>query len=43
MIFYGAPGSGKTTLAIILANEIKERYRILNATTNNKKDFAIKA
>ena len=41
MIFYGAPGSGKTTLAIILANEIKERYRILNATTNNKKDLDI--
>ena len=41
MIFYGAPGSGKTTLAIILANEIKERYTILNATTNNKKDLDI--
>lgn len=41
MIFYGAPGSGKTTLAIILANEIKERYRVLNATTNNKKDLDI--
>ena len=41
MIFYGAPGSGKTTLAIILANELKERYRILNATTNNKKDLDI--
>ena len=41
MIFYGAPGSGKTTLAIILANEVKERYRILNATTNNKKDLDI--
>ena len=39
MIFYGAPGSGKTTLAIILANSINERYRILNATTNNKKDL----
>ena len=41
MIFYGAPGSGKTTLAIILANSINERYKILNATTNNKKDLDI--
>lgn len=41
MIFYGAPGSGKTTLAIILANELNERYRMLNATTNNKKDLDI--
>ena len=41
MIFYGAPGSGKTTLAIILANEMQERYRMLNATTNNKKDLEI--
>ena len=41
MIFYGAPGSGKTTLAVVLANELKERYRILNATTNNKKDLDI--
>ena len=41
MIFYGAPGSGKTTLAIILANEVNERYRMLNATTNNKKDLDI--
>ena len=41
MIFYGAPGSGKTTLAIVLANEINERYRMLNATTNNKKDLDI--
>lgn len=41
MIFYGAPGSGKTTLAIVLANEVNERYRILNATTNNKKDLDI--
>lgn len=41
MIFYGAPGSGKTTLAIILANEVNERYRMLNATTNNKKDLEI--
>ena len=41
MIFYGAPGSGKTTLAVILANEVNERYRMLNATTNNKKDLDI--
>ena len=41
MIFYGAPGSGKTTLAVVLANELKERYRMLNATTNNKKDLDI--
>ncbi len=41
MIFYGAPGSGKTTLAIILANEVNERYRMLNATTNNKRDLDI--
>ena len=38
-IFYGNPGTGKTTLAIIIANELKLPYRIFNATTGNKKEL----
>lgn len=41
MILYGPPGVGKTTIAICLANELKIRYRLLNATTMNKKDMEI--
>lgn len=39
MILYGKPGIGKTSIALSLVNDIKMKYRILNATINNKKDF----
>jgi len=41
IIFYGRSGIGKTTIALALMNEFKERYRMLNATVNSKKDFEI--
>ena len=41
IIFYGNSGSGKTTIALALMNELKTRYRSLNATVNSKKDFEI--
>lgn len=41
MIFYGKSGIGKTTIALTLMNELKCRYRMLNATINSKKDFEI--
>ena len=41
MIFYGPPGSGKTTLAIALASELHLPYRMFNAVTGNKKDLTI--
>ncbi len=39
MIFYGPPGCGKTTLAMVIANELKLPYRLFNAVTGNKKDL----
>lgn len=39
MILYGPPGSGKTSIAHALVNELGLNYRMLNATINNKKDF----
>ena len=39
MIFYGPPGVGKTSIANAIVNDLGIRYRFLNATTNNKKDF----
>ena len=41
MILYGNPGCGKTTIATVIANSLGLHYRILNATTNNKKDMEI--
>ena len=41
MILYGPPGIGKTSIANAMVNELGLRYRFLNATINNKKDFDI--
>ena len=41
MILYGSSGCGKTTIALALVNELKMRYRLLNATINSKKDFEV--
>ena len=39
MILYGKPGIGKTSIAKVIINELDIRYRMLNATINNKKDY----
>ena len=39
MVFYGAPGTGKTTLAKIIANTTKCDFMQLNATTAGIKDI----
>lgn len=41
IIFYGKSGIGKTTIALMLMNELKCSYRMLNATINSKKDFEV--
>ena len=41
IIFYGKSGIGKTTIALALMNELNQRYRLLNATVNSKKDFEV--
>lgn len=41
MIFYGPPGIGKTTLAMVLANECNVPYRLFNAVTGNKKQLDV--
>ena len=39
MIFFGPPGTGKTTLAMVIASMLKQPYELLNAVTSNKKDL----
>lgn len=39
MILYGNPGIGKTSIAFALVNDLGMKYKVLNATINNKKDF----
>ncbi len=39
MIFFGPPGTGKTTVASVLANELTLPLRKFNAVTGNKKEL----
>ena len=39
MIFYGPPGSGKTTTAMVIASLLNRPYRNFNAVTGNKKEL----
>lgn len=39
LIFYGNPGTGKTTIAQILANDLKYEFGIFNAAIDKKDDL----
>lgn len=39
LIFYGSPGVGKTSLALIICESLKLPYQIINASTTTKKDM----
>ena len=39
MIFWGPPGVGKTTLAFIIANQLKKPFHILSAISSGVKDI----
>src|SRR3989344_1855076 len=41
MIFWGPPGSGKTTLAFIIANQTKADFQKLSAVASGKKDLLV--
>ena len=41
MILYGKPGIGKTSIALSMVNDLNKRYRLLDATINDKHDFQV--
>src|SRR5574344_1590428 len=40
-ILYGAPGTGKTSIANAIVNDLKKKSTFLNAVINKKEDFDI--